>query len=80
MMLKCNQETVLVCIFSKPKFRRQPPVIPFFILRGMFSQVQIPAPHLLNSLLYFFSFNIFPCVKVIICLLPSDQWFLKMNY
>lgn len=70
MMLKYNQETVLVCMYSKPKFRRQPPVIPFFILRGPFNQLQTPAPQLLNSLLYFFSFNVYPYLKATICLLP----------
>lgn len=68
-MLKYDQEADLVCIYSEPAFRRQPPVIPSFILRRPLNQLQTPAPHLLNSLLYFFSFNIHPYLKVTICLL-----------
>lgn len=70
MTLKYKQEAVLVCIYSKPKFIRQPPVIPFFILRGMSHEPQPPAPHFLCSLLYFFSFNIHPYLEATICLLP----------
>lgn len=71
MKLKYNQETVLVYMHSKPKFQRESPVIPFFILRGPFNQLQAPGPHLLSSLPYFFFpfFNIYPYLKVTICLL-----------